>query len=149
MIPPFPFLPVQIDEALPQMVTSTFLINNVELECLSASIEVAKWSGLFCDRQKVLEITQPNNGYGCYSMQTRLSNISISHSMNIRKYNIALFKVDDFSSLRFSKFYPSSLFQPTSRINLFEQIDVHDKIESCIDEMIDNVNNSDGFIIIG
>ena len=36
------------------------------------------------------------------------------------------------------------LAQPTSRINVFEQIDVHDKIEDCIDEMIMDLQSLDG-----
>ena len=110
LIPPRCLLPAQIDEALPQMATHVFLINNIELQCLSTIIEVMKCSGLFCDMQRILEIMQSNKGCGCYSMQTCLSNISIYHSLNVRKNNFALFKLDNFSSLKFSKFHLSSLF---------------------------------------
>ena len=64
--------------------------------------------------------------------------MGISHSLN-----------DDFSSLRLSKLYQSSLFLSTNRIYVFEQIDVHDKIKDCIDEMIDHGNSPDRFTIIG
>ena len=73
----------------------------------------------------------------------------IKYKCFLRKNNISLFKVDDFSGLKFCKLYLSSLFLPTSRINVFGRIDAHDKIEDCIDEMINPVNSSDGFTIIG
>ena len=143
------FLPIKIDDALPQHVTRSFVINNAKLECLSTNIEVTKCSGLFCDRQRVLEILRSNKGCGCYSMQTRLSNLSISHSLIVKKNNVKIFAVDEFSSLRFSKLYLSSLFSPTSRINLFEQIRIHDQIEDSIDDVITEINGNEGFTIIG
>ena len=57
--------------------------------------------------------------------------------------------MDDFSSLRFSKLYLSTLFPPTRRINIFKKIDVHDKIEESIDAVIEHVNDSDEFTVIG
>ena len=78
-------------------------------------------------------------------MQMHLSKISIFHSLN----DNSNFKVDDFSSLRFIKLYVYSLLPPTSRVNAFEIIDVHDKLEDCIVAMIDHVNSADRYMIIG
>ena len=52
---PTQFLLIKINNALPQHVTRSFVINNAKLECLSTKIEV-----LFCDRQRVLEILRSN-----------------------------------------------------------------------------------------
>ena len=54
---PTQFLPIKIDDALPQHVTRSFVINNAKFGYLSANIEVTKCSGLFCDRQRELEIS--------------------------------------------------------------------------------------------
>ena len=89
-----------------------------------------------------------NKGCGCYSMQTQLSNISISHALVVKKNNIAILKMDDFSSLRFSKLYLSTLFPPTYRIIIFEKIDIHHNLEESIDSLIEHVNDSDGFTVI-
>ena len=53
--------------------------------------------------------------------------------------------MDDFSSLRFSKLFLS----PTCRINIFEKIDIHYKIEESFDAVIEHVNDSDGLTVIG
>ena len=81
------------------------MINNAKLECLSTNIKVIKCSGLLCGRQRVLEILYSNKGCGCYSMQTRLSNLSISYSLIEKKNNATIFAVEEFSSLRISKIY--------------------------------------------
>ena len=58
--------------------------------------------------------------------------------------------MDDFSSLRFSQLYLSTLFPPTSRINVFEKkIEICDGIEESIDKVIEYINDSNGFTVIG
>ena len=70
LCPPQSYHPVQIDESLPQNVTCSFVLNNLCLSNVSMTVEVTQCSGLFCDRQRVLEIMRSNKGCGCYSMQT-------------------------------------------------------------------------------
>ena len=70
LLTPRRYLPINIDSGLTQNSTRAFVLNNVQLESVSMNIEVTRCSGLFCDRQRVLEIMRANKGCGCYSMQT-------------------------------------------------------------------------------
>ena len=78
-----------------------------------------------------------------------ISNLSILHALVIKKGNTAILKMVGFSSLRFSKLYLSTLFSLTCRIDIFEKVDIHDKSEESVDAVIEHVNYSNGFTVIG
>ena len=59
--------------------TRAFLINNERVESLSLDIHESKCSGLFCDKQRVIELSRTNKACGCYSMSNIIGNIVLFH----------------------------------------------------------------------
>ena len=63
-----------------------FLINNIELECLSTNMKVIKYNGVFCNIYR---------GFGNYAIKQRmwmLLHTNVSIKFNVKKSNHTLFK---------------------------------------------------------
>ena len=143
---------IRLDHGLPQNVTRAFVLNNTQIIIQSSHAIASRCSGLFCDRQRVQEISRTRRGCGCYSMQTRLSNIAMTHTIDVKtEYGENLFQMEDFSSLQFTRLFlaPNGMFPPTTRINSFEHIRTMSEIEDSFDNVVDFINENGGFTIIG
>ena len=149
---PQKFYPIRIDSGLPQNVTRAFVLNGVQIEVESTHAIATRCSGLFCDRQRSRDIVRTNRGCGCYSMQTRLSNIALSHSISVSsEIGDHIFRMEEFSSVQFTRMFlsPTGLFTPTTRINSFENIRKMSELEDHIDQIVEHVNGHGGFSVIG
>eukprot|EP00957_Ditylum_brightwellii_P018857 1417333-Ditylum_brightwellii.AAC.1 len=62
-----------------------FVQEGATLSIHSTTPEETKCAGLFCDKQRVHEITTHSHGCGCYHMLGRRSNITFDHWMDITK----------------------------------------------------------------
>lgn len=145
-------LQVRIDNELPQNVTRAFVLNNTRIEIISSHAVATKCSGLFCDCQHAQEIIKDRRGCGCYSMQTRLSNIAMIHTILVTsEHHNPIFCMEDFSSVQSTRLFlsPTGLFPLTTRINSFESIRTMSTVEDSIDNVVNYINKHDGFTIVG
>ena len=74
---------VDIDDSIGTGITKAFVLRNAEVNVKSTIPVQSKCSGLFCDKQNVEEVLSLNRGCGCYSMQERISNVVMVHSLEI------------------------------------------------------------------
>ena len=74
-------LQINMDMSITTNVTRCFVKNNVDVDVdvLSTDVHTTKCSGLFCDRQRSMEIIRGNRSCGCYSMNIRVSSIALLH----------------------------------------------------------------------
>ena len=145
------FLEVRIDNGLSQNVTRAFVLNNTRIEIKSSHAVATKCSGFFCDGQRAQEIIKGRRGCGCYSMETRLSNITMAHNILVTsEFHEPMFRMQNFSSVQFTRMSlsPTGLFPPTIRISSSETIRTMTKVEDSIDAVIDYVNDHGGFTIV-
>ena len=140
---------VNMDTSITTNVTRCFVKNNVDVDVLSTDVHSTKCSGLFCDRQRSLEISRGNRSCGCYSMNNRVSSIAILHRVEISVGGVQLFSMDDFSSLNFINLYLKSRFSWNVRANLLDFTPAYFQMQKCITKIIELINNNGGFTVIG
>ena len=148
---PKSYIDVSIDRTLVQNNTRAFVMNNATLEVLNTVPETTKCAGLFCDCQRVREVIKLNKGCGCYGMNSRISNLTVAHSIIVKDNNdMNQFSVEDYSSLTFSRLYlTEGAFDATTRINDLQQLEVFDALEDAVDSVVQKINTNGGFTITG
>ena len=123
------------------------------IHSLSISVEESGCAGLFCDKQRVLEVRRYNQGCCCYSYDARRTNIIIDHSLEIEhrffQEEKGKIHIENFSSVQFSLLYQTSVFSSQIRQTALELTDSYFEIEDCVDNVIEFINNNGGFNVIG
>ena len=125
------------------------MLNNVGIEITSMSGHSSKCGGLFCDRQRTIEIDRGSRACGFYSMNSRISNIVMVHGIDVISNNKVLFEMENFSSLSFSKIYMEKPFSPTFKFNMLDYSDLFYKLQDCADTCVEYINSNGGFTVIG
>ena len=58
------------------------------IESLAITPEETGCAGRFCDKQRIVEVMQYNQGCACYSYDSRHTNAVIDHTLNIEHHFI-------------------------------------------------------------
>ena len=140
---------VNISKSIAINVTRCFVQNGAKVEVQSIYVHTTKCSGLFCDKQRSLEISRGTRACGCYSMIIKVSSITILHRIAVTVDGMHLCYMDDFSSLNFSRLYMKSPFSCNVRANMLDYTDAYFKLEKCIQAIIEFINLNGGFTVIG
>ena len=101
---PLSVMEVGIDRSITANCTQAFVMNNVNIEIMSTDIHDSKCSGLFCDRQRSMDIDRGTRSCGCYGMNSRVGCIVLVHSVLFSFGGKVQFAMDDFSSFLFPVF---------------------------------------------
>ena len=142
---------ILIDLEISENVTRGFILNGCELKVLVAEVLNTNCAGYFCDRQRTLETLRTGKKCGCYTMRGNNSKLSIVQTIEFKDPESSkVFKVEDFSSLKFSLLYLSQYFPKSVQRSSFDPLSPnHDKLYDCIDEIVDYYNHNGGFTVIG
>ena len=149
MKPPGSVTSINIDMGVVKNTTRAFVLNNVNVDLSSMDVHTTKCSGLFCDRQRAVEVGRGNRACGCYSMQTRIGNIVLVHQVNVSKGDKDIVTMDDFSSLQFSSLYLKDDFTSTIRFNLLDYTTSYFTLQKDADDVVEYINTNGGFTVIG
>ena len=60
-----------------------FYLNECNIQNISITTEELGCAGLFCDKQRILEFCRYNQGYCCYSFDSRRTNMVVDNTLNI------------------------------------------------------------------
>ena len=102
---------VPIDKGIASNFSRAFVYRNCQVTVRSSTVEETKCAGLFCDKQRIREVLQAKNGCRCYSMQSRRSNLAITHNLIVTNENLGFDEYfPNFSSSKFSNLYQSKPF---------------------------------------
>ena len=102
---------VVIDKGITSNSSRAFVYKNCQLSIKSSTVEETKCAGLFCDKQRIREVLQSKNGCGCYSMQSRRSNLVITHNLIVTNEELGFDEYfPNFSSSKFSNLYKNKPF---------------------------------------
>ena len=63
---------VPVDTSIEQNCTRCFLRNKVQIDVVATTIHTTQCSGLFCDKQRSVEILRGQRACGCYHMNNRV-----------------------------------------------------------------------------
>ena len=129
-----------------------FCLNGCEIESMQVTPEETGCAGKFCDKQRVIEVRQYNEGCGCYSYNSRRSSIVVDHTINVKHHSLQEenMYVSNFSSLKFSLLYQTGCFNLQVRITALEDMTAaYFNLEDSIKKMIELVNENGGFTVIG
>ena len=113
---------IRVNMALGGNTSKAFVFNHCAIEVVSSTPEETKCGGLFCDKQRIHEVINGDQGCGCYSMLTRRSNMVIDHSVRINHKDWSIY-VDRFSSSQLSKINLNGIFPTTLKA---DTLSVHD-----------------------
>ena len=78
---PTHYLEVKNDYKINGGQSKSFCFNECSIHSLSISIEESGYAGLFCDKQRVLEVQRCNQSCCCYSYDSRMTNVIIDHRL--------------------------------------------------------------------
>ena len=67
----------------------------MDIKVLSVDVQNTKCGGLFCDRQRVIEIARSSKACGCYSMSSRIASIVLVHGISVSKNGKTEITMDD------------------------------------------------------
>ena len=138
---------IPIEHSISQNVAKAFLMNDCVLEWHCVTGVKSKCGGLFCDRQRTMELLDSTKGCGCYAVTSRRSGIVLMHDISILNTNI---RIEEFCSMQFNRLFLDSDIASTVQMNKFDShnqvmLDLEDSIEASIDY----INNNGGFTITG
>ena len=88
-----------------------FWSNGCVVDSLSITPKETGCAGRFCNKQRVIEVRQYDQGCLCYLYDSRRTNMVIDHALNIRHHQIRdTMHITNYSSLTFSLLYQSAVF---------------------------------------
>ena len=139
-----------VNMGIPVNTSKAFVLTGCHIDVISSTPEETRCSGLFCDKQRIHEIMENNQGCGCYAMLSRRSNLVMDHSLNI-KHSSSNFEhfVERFSSNKFSMFYQSSSFPSSLQSNALQMTDEFFNYVDQINNAIQIVNEQGGWNVVG
>ena len=149
MKPPGCVASINIDVSVTKNTTRAFVLNNVDVEVTSMDVITTKCSGLFCDRQRAVDIGRGNRACGCFVMPDRVGNIILAHHVIVKKEHMVKVEMDDFSSLKFSSVYMKKPFSSTMRFNLLDYTPAYFTLQKAADDVLNYINVNGGFTVIG
>ena len=103
---------VPVDTSIEQNCTRCFLRNKVQIDVVATTIHTTQCSGLFCDKQRSVEILRGQRACGCYHMNNRVGSLALAHEIDVSLGDNQLMSMVDFSSTKFSNLYLKSPFLP-------------------------------------
>ena len=124
-----------------------FLCNNSQVTVDFTADFKTTCSGNFYDRQRISD-WNGIKGCGCYGMSPNSTSLAIQHAITITA-NCETFRMDDFSSQRFSNIYLSNAIPGSVKLHMLQLTDAYVLLLDKITECIDYVNANGGFTVIG
>jgi hypothetical protein len=140
---------IKIDVSVTKNTTRAFVMSNVDVEVTSMDVITTKCSGLFCDRQRAVDIGRGNRACGCFVMPDRVGNIVLAHHVVVSERDVVKVTMDDFSSLQFSGIYMKKPFSSTTRFNLLDYTPAYFALQTAADDVLTYINGNGGFTVIG
>lgn len=142
-----------VRESIPGNESKAFVLNDCQLRVCSSMPEDTRCSGLFCDKQRIHEIMDRNQGCGCYSMLSRRSNMVIDHSLEIH-HQVGMGDtwscfIEKFSSNKFSFLYLSGSFPSSLRAESLQMTEEYWNMCSAIENIVEHVNQNGGWTVMG
>ena len=141
-----------VRESIPGNESKAFVLNDCQLRICSTMPEDTRCSGLFCDKQRIHEIMERNQGCGCYSMLSRRSNLVLDHSLEIQ-HSVGLSTwncfIEKFSSNKFSSLYLTGSFPSSLRAELLQMTEEYWNLCTAIDDVVEHVNQHGGWTVMG
>ena len=90
-----------------------------------------------------------NQGFGCYSYDSRRTNPVIDHSLIIDHHSLTeALKIDKFSSIKFSLLYQNVVFSSQVRKTSLNLTDEFFEIDDAVTKIIEYINENGGFTVI-
>ena len=150
---PTQFLNVDIDYKVEGGQSLAFCFNKCIIDPLAMAVEDSGCAGLFCDKQRVLEVRQYNEGCCCYSFDSKRTNAVVDHSFRIKhksfKEEGGVIVVNNYSSVQFSLLYQTAIFSSQIRQTALELTDAFFDLEDAVENVIRLINSNGGFTVIG
>ena len=127
-----------------------FFLNECSIQNISTTAEESGCAGLFCDKQRILEVCRYNQGCCCYSFDLRIKNMVVDHTLNITHiYLHEYMHISNFSSLTFSLLYQTAVFSTQVRQISLDLTDAYFVLEDSVNTNIKLINNNGGFKVSG
>ena len=147
---PREFFAISIDRGIASNASRAFVYNHCQIRIQSSTTEETKCAGLFCDKQRVREVLQSKNGCGCYSMQSRRSNLITTHNLIVTNEETGLDEYfPNFSSSKFSSLYQNKPFSASVRKSELQMTSQFFVMMNSMENCVNYINENGGFTIVG
>jgi hypothetical protein len=141
---------VPIDTGIASNSSRAFVYRNCQVTVKSSTVEETKCAGLFCDKQRIREVLKSKNGCGCYSMQSRRSNLVITHNLVVTNEDLGFDEYfQNYSSSKFSSLYQNKPFSSSVRKSQMQMTTQYFAMMTNIDTCIEYINDNGGFTVVG
>jgi hypothetical protein len=141
---------VVIDKGISSNSSRAFVYKNCQISIRSSTVEETKCAGLFCDKQRIREVLQSKNGCGCYSMQSRRSNLVITHNLIVTNEELGFDEYfSNYSSSKFSSLYQNKPFSSSIRKSQMQMTTPYFAMMDNVDNCIQCINHNGGFTVVG
>ncbi len=139
---------ISINEEIEANCSQAFVYNSTQLSVDYFAAVKTSCSGLLCDRQRISDWLG-SKGCGCYGMSPNSTSLAIQHAITVRTSFHGTLKMDDFSSLKFSKLYTSGDIPGTCKLYMLQVTEASMNMFNALENCIELINNHGGFTVIG
>ena len=146
MKPPLELYNIRI-EKLEEEITKAFVLKNLQLNVTRTTPIKSFCTGSFCDKQRISEIKAKDN-CGCYTFKDKYTSVVLEHTINTSYQNTEI-EMEQFSSTKFDKCFLTDVIPFDISFIKFRDGDLLWDVEESIQDILDFVNNNNGWTIIG
>ena len=148
LLKPPSFVPkIPMNFAIESQSSLGFVYNNSQVKVNYASPIKTTCSGNFCDRQRLSDWNN-SKGCGCYGMSPNSSSLVFQHSISIKIVDND-FKMNDFSSNKFSKLYLAGDIPGSVKIYQLQLTEAFIDMYKSMGKFVELINSNDGFTVVG
>ena len=128
--------------------SSAFVYNSTDIEINFTTAVKTSCSGNLCDRQRISD-WNGIKGCGCYGMPPNSTSLAIQHAISISTINSESFRMDDFSSRKFSSLYLTDVIPGSVKLYMLQITNAYIEIIESITNCVNLINENGGFTVIG
>ena len=139
---------VNINYQVTAGIPCTFVLNSCILEILDSEPIETGCGGLFCDKQRISEITNYGQGCCCFCFSQKRANMEIFHTMVIKHISLEEpIYVQEYSSTRFSLLFQTSVLNSEITKASMDMTDNFFDLQEAIENVVDYINKNGGKVV--
>ena len=143
---------LSIDPGIPNGITKGFVLRHCKIEVTKTTALSSQCSGMFCDKQNVIEAIKSRRGCGCYSMVGRTCDIVFSHNITICTQDGShhdSIHAKGFTSYKFDLQFMANPLPSSHSRNNYDNTERMFELEDVIQETVRRYNMKEGYSVIG
>lgn len=140
--------PIPLNNEIEANTSLAFVYNGAKVKVNFTAPVKTTCSGNLCDRQRISD-WNGLKGCGCYGMSPNSTSLALQHAISITTTTGETFRMDDFSSRKFSSLYLSDVIPGSVKLYMLQLTEGSMKMLLSVKRCIEFINENGGFTVVG